>query len=365
MKVYIFGAGASKGSQVHTVVTESPVTNDLFNSQYADRAKEVGLSTKDLESLAKDVSGYESLEDYLTERWLNVQKLKKPWQKESEMRLFGRIALYVWNLLRAVSDTYDETNLYKVFANKLAKSEEEFGLVNFNYDILLDKALSEVFGAEFWTLDDCLNNDLNIVYLKPHGSVNWLIPKRKDDRGISEEGRFDMRVRYDLASSLIFSAPPLQVTDTKVVEVNHPDLNQLHPLVSSRFGNQHFYPLIFLPLTIKEYKFVTGFYEKIIAAGKELFSKADEVYLIGYKARDEIIKEMLKSCKEETILHVVGNGNAEKYSQEILKKIPTLVKGINLDTGFAGYLGIKDDDSGDFNFAETEEVEYDPYDKVG
>jgi NAD-dependent SIR2 family protein deacetylase len=74
---------------------------------------------------------------------------------------------------------------HKILINKLFENNEfEYSFINLNYDILLDKALIDLYGKydldygiEFWRnyLDGSWSEprDSKVYLLKPHGSLNW------------------------------------------------------------------------------------------------------------------------------------------------------------------------------------------------
>ncbi len=66
-------------------------------------------------------------------------------------------------------------------------------------------------------------------------------------------------------------------------------------------------PLILMPLTTKLYSYFDEFYTKMLTAGTQLLAQAKEIYVIGYQAQDEIIRDLFKEVKEGTIIHVVSN----------------------------------------------------------
>ncbi len=104
------------------------------------------------------------------------------------------------------------------------------------------------------------------------------------------------------------------------------------------FSNQYFYPLIFMPLSSKLYPFVDGFSETIIQRSKELIKKATEIYLIGYNAKDDIIKDILLEAPAPTPLHIVKNGSAEQTMEEVLHLAPSLlVRGNASNFGFRDF----------------------------
>lgn len=72
-----------------------------------------------------------------------------------------------------------------------------------------------------------------------------------------------------------------------------------------------------MPLTIKQYNQIEDFQETFIENGKQLISKAQEIYLIGYRARDEIVDDLLKKAKEGTKLYVVNRDDRLKIAKDI------------------------------------------------
>ena len=60
---------------------------------------------------------------------------------------------------------------YTRFAHGLKESEGEWKVVSFNWDILLEKSLSNI-GCASWKYS-LTPNDRSIPIIKPHGSINW------------------------------------------------------------------------------------------------------------------------------------------------------------------------------------------------
>jgi len=74
-----------------------------------------------------------------------------------------------------------------------------------------------------------------------------------------------------------------------------------------------------MPLTTKLYPTFEGFSKRVMDGGKNLIGQADDIYLIGYRAADEIIRDMFKNVRPETQLHVVGTGSAGQIMDEVLE----------------------------------------------
>ncbi|MCI0330034.1 MAG: hypothetical protein L0196_03650 [candidate division Zixibacteria bacterium] len=142
MKVFILGAGASAASQANmrgfSDGQRAPLVNELFHPRYLSYFDELGFSKGQFEEFSRAKKPNDSIEQWLTERWLGITKLKTPSRIQAERTEFGKIAFYLWRLLQGVSNTYNDTNLYRSFLKKLRTIDENFGIINFNYDTLLD-----------------------------------------------------------------------------------------------------------------------------------------------------------------------------------------------------------------------------------
>src|SRR5260370_35432486 len=183
MKIFIFGAGAYKGSQgqVDNPSFVSPLTDELFDEEYRGYATygqyEI-LSKSELSKCANESKKMGSVEQWLTQRWNNISNFSQPRNQKVEKIFFGRVTFYIWQLLQAVSSqTYNSSNAYALLMEKLRISDQPFGLISFNYDTLLDRAVIDVFDETLTSFDDYNN----FPFVKPHGSVNWILGKRASD----------------------------------------------------------------------------------------------------------------------------------------------------------------------------------------
>jgi hypothetical protein len=341
MKIFIFGAGASfdsqKGHNVHDKAIP-PLTSDLFDPRYSDFAKMVGISDPDMNRYRNAIAQYDTLETWLTEEWGKTKSFQQSSSKQAQLGVLGQITFYIWLVLCNVSRwAYEnqfqcrETNAYEELLNKIKAKDIAFGLINFNYDLLLDYAVKDVFKFTFHGIDDYLNHN----YVKPHGSINWLLNPRSSDEKIdlTHEHSMDTRVRLDTASSLIYKDEEIPMSGLLVKEPDHRDLYTIDDLLRS-FDRQYFYPLLFLPLSTKSYSSISGFEDKIIAKGKSLIESATEIFLIGYRANDSIIQEMLKNVTHETKVHVVGLDSADDILERVLGYNSNLIRGNTYKNGF-------------------------------
>src|SRR5262249_39049234 len=119
MKVFIFGAGASQASQQpprgsNVPSPKAPLVDQLFEPQYGDCGRNI-LSDEEFQEARLGTESARSLEQWLTQRWEQIQSRKQDTTKTGEKAFFGRICFYIWNLLQRVSTTYNDANAYDLF----------------------------------------------------------------------------------------------------------------------------------------------------------------------------------------------------------------------------------------------------------
>lgn len=338
MKLFIFGAGASLAAQHGLTYTEghperSPLVDQLFDDKY--KIYMLNGAEFDLPKCREEVAIAGSLEKYLTNRWQNIPSKKSTSVQRAERTFFGRITFYIWNLLNTISKTYPMAQGYSELLQKLYDSDVEFGLVSFNYDTLLDQSYQDVFLNPLASLDDYLASN----FVKLHGSVNWFLQGRKEDpQQAWGDHHNDTSVRLRQITERMFNGSPIDFDRLQILDPKHTSLTGLSQ-VMGHFQNGCLYPLLFIPLTGKLYEIVSGFADKITAKAEELFRTADEIYLIGYRANDDLIDKLLNQVKSETVLHIIGNGDsANEISKRLLSAHPNLKKGTVDTSGFRSFI---------------------------
>ena len=71
---------------------------------------------------------------------------------------------------------------------------------------------------------------------------------------------------------------------------------------------------------------------------KLALQRAEEIYLIGYRAVDEAMSEMFESLREGVKLHVIGMGGAGQIAQRLLREQPHLREGTVYEDGFWAFI---------------------------
>lgn len=332
MKVFIFGAGASSGAQNQQTYTKdhaatAPLVDGIFDEKYADIASEAGIELGKLE-LESKASG--SVERYLAQRWENISTLQ-PLQQEAERRLYGKLTHYCWRILSEVSSTFPDAQGYSPLLRKLHEKNEDYALVTFNYDTLLDQSVADVSGQPLTHLADYGAARL----FKLHGSVNWYLPARQGEAAPLGHSFYpEILIRQTTGRMYTGGAlniQAMQVVDPMLRISKYQEVAQLH-------GNRHFFPLLFIPMAGKLYESVQDFSKKMIEPAEEHIRQASEIFLIGYSAKDQLIFELLRQAPKGTLLHVIGRESSPAISSTVLGRNPNLAPGnVSLD-GFESFV---------------------------
>jgi hypothetical protein len=321
MKIFIYGAGASYDSRPDVSPRIAPLTKDLLHTDFSSFANKARIPQDRMESYQERfLSSGMQLEEWLTSWWDAIPQIEDDLRKHADLTRFGELTIYLWFLFQDISSKYDADNSYRFFINELYSAEESFGSISFNYDTLLDKALYEVYGAELY---GSLDNYIKYRYIKPHGSVNWFvglnIPAPSNETTLMVDAI--IRAMFD----------PSKLNNTLHV------YNPSDSILDATVLRNMVCPLLLMPLTSKLYDYFNDFYTRMLTAGKELLSKATEIYLIGYRAKDAIIRDLFTEVPSGTILHVVGTNSASMIMDDVLSWATNLRPESTYCNGFAHF----------------------------
>ena len=338
MKLFIFGAGASKGSQKGNEDPSkiSPLADELFSEPYRHFAADLGFFEDEIKQFDQERASSASLEDWLTKWWTDIPLYTTEKRKNADRAKVGRLQMYFWLLFQRVSETYNHDNVYGALLRKLNNADIEYGFVTFNYDTLLDRAVQKELGIE---LRGSIDRYIDAKLIKLHGSVNWFFPPINGDIPFQNERiHNDHQVRYRHAANIFFANGPKDLGSIVIEDPTHSQIGQLDYVFSPKFQHQYFLTCLFLPILQKEYNDVKGFSEKVFAAADRVAKQASEVYIIGYKGRDKIIQDVLKNVPNGVNLHVISDKHAEKVSTDILSWATHLKTGERHNGGFKTFV---------------------------
>lgn len=320
MKLFIFGAGASKGSTDKSAdhhILQAPLANELLDPIFRPYAEALDLN---IDVLRKKFEKYKenaqkddkvvSLEFWMTELWHQAHKGGEGLTSEvttSYRGFLGRFAHYLRWMFQSISQESYNADLYRQLLVKLHEEGENFvehAYINFNYDTLFDIAYDDIWGSTLVDLDSYTSQNI----LKPHGSINWFAQKRNNDGGIpSKHNDNDEKNRYLVASKNLFNGSPLLLNDYRSYNPKSTLLKSPMFINSEDFHGDYFQPLIFLPLLEKMLEHIPELTQKIEQAAREILPKVDEVYLVGYQANDNLIHDWIDKYFSRATINVISS----------------------------------------------------------
>lgn len=333
MKVFIFGAGASLGVQDQEKFKsghpqKAPLIDELFDKQY--KPSWFNLVSFDLGKYKKQ-SESKGVEEYLTQKWDEINNYKTERAKTAALSEFGIVSIYLWDVLNRVSQSFPQAQGYTRFLEKY--KDEDFGILTFNYDTLLDQSYQNVFGKPLAKPEDYLREK----FIKLHGSVNWFLKRDGETPFKYKHHRDDLKVILKEMSHHMFNGGPLYVQKIHPFYPGQDVLTSLEKFLASN-KDDRMYPLIFVPLTSKMYEVVANFRDVFIQKALEIIKEADSIFLIGYQAKDELIHELLGAAPADAQVYVIGKGSAVSVLDRVIDNNRHLKRGTTYDDGFEKYI---------------------------
>ncbi len=231
----------------------------------------------------------QSLEKYLT----NLKQMGVHHSQAND--LFWAIPLYLFDLFNAIGQRYlpglagNPSNYYSLLQRINGSRFKNILWINLNYDILADSAIKQITRA---TLDDfneymalhTPDNQLQIKYTKPHGSIDWLrqIPEHIDTNGmrtIGADSHFEQMLSIELIKASV----------------------SYGNLVNPRRG---YYPAVTAPLG----KYVPVYNNHIDIITRDL-KTTESILCIGFGALDIDVLDLIKNNMPQVKEIKIVNGN--------------------------------------------------------
>jgi hypothetical protein len=299
--LFIFGAGASHDSltelnklgvkkEMELKKWQPPLTNEIFDrSRFEDVLnKHQEARYVDGEAARRIKTGY-SLEDLLTD----ILKKKAPNYPEWYGYLMS-FRLYLQELFREITQNYfDKRSNYCGLLSEIQDHSNNCAwIVNFNYDLLLERQVFDVYGMS--DVDDYVNGSIKVI--KIHGACNWF---RVLGRGQTTDVDFKTGKDYLIQNAQkIFLGEADPQTQTvlprPIIKNVTSDWEFFEPVEFWPFPDtvKYYVPDIALPLHEKR-DFVCP-NEHIQKLEKQL-PTIDRVIIIGWKAADEFLLNTISS----------------------------------------------------------------------
>ncbi len=178
-KMIIIGAGASYDVIPFLSLAQKgmnnlmPLTNNLFSAENFELLNRYSGAKQ----ASKNPLINSNLEAYF-------QKIVNELNRHGNRALIKQLldsTYYINDLIieRQSQVAYNQYNNYKLLAEQVraylnSHKDEGIIIVNFNYDTLLDNELESELGLKYVNMEDYIKRGNKLLYLKPHGSVNWV-----------------------------------------------------------------------------------------------------------------------------------------------------------------------------------------------
>jgi hypothetical protein len=307
----IFGAGASYDSvpsQYHLIRSNiqpefrPPLAMQLFDGRFADAIQDFPPCKPIIPLLQEVFPQSDTLE-----RKLGRLQDEAVTDDERKRQLTA-IRFYLQRTISRCVHTWEHdvakgiTNHATLFDQlRRARANETVLLVTFNYDLMIESALSSsFFKLSFSDLPHYIQNDA-IKLFKLHGSVNWA---REIDNNI---GDVEQRDPLAVADELINMAPDLKISDRfRIV----PD-SQI-----GKSGDILIYPAIAMPVETKSAFECPSDHLNCLFGH---LGKVSKVVTIGWAAQDQhFLKELKDRLAQEISIYVCAG---KQHAKTVLDRI--------------------------------------------
>jgi SIR2-like protein len=304
MLLVIFGAGASfdsvptyppgavvLGADPLNNFHRPPLANELFENRpvFAEAIARLPECQPIVQRL-RSLKG-ESLEAALQDLQAKAKDYPRGLQQLAAVRYYLQYIL--WQCSNAWRDVAKGVTNYKTLLDQIEranKKNEPVCLVTFNYDTLLEDALSD-FGLPIEDFSDYTKKHPFYRVFKVHGSVNWA---RIVENEIQSQNPTHA---WSVTHEWIQRAAELRITDNYVLSTDYP---------TAVVGGRPAFPAIAIPVE-KEKNFECP--PNLIEELKGLLPQTSKALAIGWRATEEHFLYLLKTHLQPGVrLHVVAGG---------------------------------------------------------
>jgi hypothetical protein len=304
MLTVIFGAGASfdsvptyppgavvpRGDPLNDFF-RPPLANELFANRplFADGIRSFPACQPIVPRL-RSLRG-ETLEAVLQDLQAKAVNYPRGLQQLAAVRYY--LHLTIWQCTAKWREVAEGVTNYKTLLDQIERAhnkDEPVCLVTFNYDTLLEDALSD-FDLPIQAMSDYTKKHPFYRVFKVHGSVNWA---RMVENEIQDQNKTHA---WSVAYEWIRRAAELRITD------NYRLVNELPIAV---LGGKPAFPAIAIPVE-KDKSFECP--PDLIGELKGLLPQTSRLLVIGWRAAEEHFLNLLKTLiKPGVLLHVVAGG---------------------------------------------------------
>lgn len=348
-KLIIFGAGASY--DLGKPESVAPLTDDIFGNEHALRCYQ-GAEKLRPELLTARRMGT-SLEEFFDEKWEEIRRT-------GDRDLLACLINFQYFLqfqFRQISFDHanDTANNYHVILRLLKQLFEQnrgenFAIVTFNYDTLLENAIEHIFNWRYKSDFDYIFNGppesgqlKPVLLFKPHGSWNW-IHELPDSLAPKEEYRIHemhhrpeayYKHKVDYAQLKLAIDDRLLNTDLILDEIPSVALDRFKVVDYDYKFLQDYYPNLLIPYRKKDEFLMPNYHESA------MFTKLkdiDEILVVGWKGTEDKFNSTLARIVDNKKVHVSYVSRSSKTVETELRKHNLNASYQHIPGGFSQYI---------------------------
>jgi hypothetical protein len=330
MLMVVFGAGASYDSAPSYPADEwtvyeddrMPLANELFaNRQEFARTLSHFPRCLPIVPWLRDRGDGIAIERVLQELQEEAAEYPERHRQLAAVRYYLHVMLWEcetrWNEKATQGVTNQKTLLDQI--ERWRKPDEQVCLVTFNYDRMLETALSTV-GIEIQTLPDYIA-DTRYKLIKLHGSVNW-------GRSVEAPYQLLQQKMWPLIDTLIDYANELKITQKYTLVDEYP----IHATEGSVL-----FPAVAIPV---ESKLDFECPEEHLEALRAAIPKVDKLMVIGWRAAETPFLDLLAQNLQHPVQGLVVAGNSDAAKETTDRLVAAGVRGMYKETdgGFTNFV---------------------------
>jgi hypothetical protein len=321
MLMVIFGAGASYDSSATLLPSNSlgssrpPLAKELFDTQrfggYIDKFRQCRPLISYLQGSGPDVE--QELEKWQNKASDRPERLSQLWAIRYYLQDMLSVCTYDW--LKEIHGVTNYTTLLHEIDDE--RRGEKVCLVTFNYDYLLEEALSSL-KIRLTSIRDYMAG--NYLLVKLHGSINWARKVANFQVDTSKNQEQVVSDVIDLGPRLFFDSEPQmisEITDTSPRLKRLPEQPYFSIPLIDRRDNPPLFPVLSIPVEHERGFECPAEHVQVL---EEILPTVTKVLVIGWKAGDDLFRDLLikKMGQAERITIISSNqASATKIATKI------------------------------------------------
>ncbi len=323
----ILGAGSShdflkvsRQSEQHILTKwEPPLANNIFDVSRFGRIIGKYEDVKQLASAVSNLTDNDGTNPFNFEEYLTDVESKYP---ENNYKKIMALRFYLAELFSKISfHFYRHTNNHNHLIYELQNRGLKTCFVNYNYDTLLEKNISSISSSN--NIDSYIQGDIKVI--KMHGAHNWRYNPH------TEAGKVDV---YNLfisrAKELNSAYKNVELYPLTMLDINYDStdfsLNNYREFNERESEWFYYLPALAIPIGTKGNHICPKSHIDTLI---EQIKQVDSVLVIGWRAQDEYLLQLLNDHLKEKVKMTIVSSN-EASAQEIALRFKDIQQ-INAD----------------------------------